>query len=538
MSGVPPTSRLEDSRSFVSTGVPCASCGYNLRGLTARHACPECGTPASRSLQGDLLRRSDPSWLGKIRLGVVLILANILIQIAMRVSVDGFDIFAGLPFIIPTTITLFGGALGLWATLLITAQEPRMSLTEDAITLRRVIRACAVAGFLGVVLQKIGILLIPGWLLAVTAGALMLVGVVAHFGQLAYLRRFARRIPHDKLANSTTAVMWGFVIALTSTYLAGLTIMGLGSTPSSAGGSSDPSLIKTLALTTGTFGSVGLLVFSIAYIVLLVLYSIDLTRVCEQARRQARASIPATAPGALFVHRLMPAASGMPASGRSPRKTVLTPVPATPTASIVDEAKTGRLADLTASLWRQPNSPKAHYDLAVTLANRGRFREAVQQYEDAVRLKDDFVEARLNLANCLARVGRTDDAIRQLQIVLTSTPASPAAHYNLGNLLLKTGQTEVAIRHYRDTVATRPGFAGARYNLGIALLKAGRPDQAARQFRAALLLNPGDARISEKLNIAMALWQNGGSLNTSGVGSQERSFCDEGLVPDAGSATI
>jgi hypothetical protein len=50
-------------------------CGYNLRGLPASRRCPECGTPPGPPAGGSLWE-SDVEWLGRLRIGVVLILGH------------------------------------------------------------------------------------------------------------------------------------------------------------------------------------------------------------------------------------------------------------------------------------------------------------------------------------------------------------------------------------------------------------------------------------------------------------------------------
>jgi hypothetical protein len=51
------------------------SCGYNLRGLPARRACPECGAPPAPPV-GQCLWHADVRWLEQLRLGVVLLLGH------------------------------------------------------------------------------------------------------------------------------------------------------------------------------------------------------------------------------------------------------------------------------------------------------------------------------------------------------------------------------------------------------------------------------------------------------------------------------
>ena len=51
------------------------SCGYNLRGLPATRACPECGNPPAPPV-GQCLWHADVRWLNQLRLGVILLLGH------------------------------------------------------------------------------------------------------------------------------------------------------------------------------------------------------------------------------------------------------------------------------------------------------------------------------------------------------------------------------------------------------------------------------------------------------------------------------
>jgi hypothetical protein len=52
----------------------CCRCGYNLRGLAPAEHCPECALLVRDSLVGGNLRYADWRWLGKVRLGLLLLL--------------------------------------------------------------------------------------------------------------------------------------------------------------------------------------------------------------------------------------------------------------------------------------------------------------------------------------------------------------------------------------------------------------------------------------------------------------------------------
>jgi tetratricopeptide (TPR) repeat protein len=44
-----------------------------------------------------------------------------------------------------------------------------------------------------------------------------------------------------------------------------------------------------------------------------------------------------------------------------------------------------------------PQSPEAHNNLGIALGSQGRIDEAVAEFEAALRIKPDFVDARRNL---------------------------------------------------------------------------------------------------------------------------------------------
>jgi len=52
-----------DESNRIAGDVPCAKCGYNLRGQPADALCPECGAHVSDALDPRFLRFADPAWI-------------------------------------------------------------------------------------------------------------------------------------------------------------------------------------------------------------------------------------------------------------------------------------------------------------------------------------------------------------------------------------------------------------------------------------------------------------------------------------------
>jgi hypothetical protein len=233
-----------------------------------------------RSVHGNLLRYADPAWLDKVRLGIVLKLWNLLV--ALLVGATAAAAAFGLPAAVGQVGGFVAACLGLWALFLVTSPEPTVGLMEDVVTLRRVIRTAAVLGFVGNQLHAVATGTGGSIVLSIVGGALGLIGIVATFGEFVYFRRFARRVPNEELARSTSVVMWAFVTLGVVGVIAGVVgvfflagAVGGGSAFGPTGGappSVGPALLTGgLAFGTCLFGVAGV-IFGLWYIALLFRY--------------------------------------------------------------------------------------------------------------------------------------------------------------------------------------------------------------------------------------------------------------------------
>jgi tetratricopeptide (TPR) repeat protein len=105
---------------------------------------------------------------------------------------------------------------------------------------------------------------------------------------------------------------------------------------------------------------------------------------------------------------------------------------------------------------------EAHHIMGVTLFQEGKVSEAIQQYEQALRLYPNYPKAHLNLGIALEQTGRGPEAIEHYEEALRLYPDYVKAHYNLAVALEHAGRLQDAIQHYELALQNKPDLAEAR----------------------------------------------------------------------------
>jgi tetratricopeptide (TPR) repeat protein len=167
-------------------------------------------------------------------------------------------------------------------------------------------------------------------------------------------------------------------------------------------------------------------------------------------------------------------------------------------------------------MWRHvlaisPDTAVAHNCLGMDLWARGRVAEAMDQYEEALRIRPIYNPmANSNLGIALQSLGKNAEAMEQFNEALAFAPGNAETHNNLGVVLQRQGQVAEAIAQYREALRLDPNFAVARGNLaaahnnwGVALAGQGRSDEAIAQYREALRINPDMAETRQDLGLAL-----------------------------------
>lgn len=148
---------------------------------------------------------------------------------------------------------------------------------------------------------------------------------------------------------------------------------------------------------------------------------------------------------------------------------------------------------------KNPADFEAHYNLAAMLLARGAQEGAIEQFDEAVRLRPEDATANNALGASLLAVGRSSEAIPYLRAAINAQPSNFDAHYNLANALASQGKFLESIEHYRAAVRLHPDDANAEANLGSALAETGDLREAKLHFERALQIDPNHELARENL---------------------------------------
>jgi len=131
--------------------------------------------------------------------------------------------------------------------------------------------------------------------------------------------------------------------------------------------------------------------------------------------------------------------------------------------------------------------------LALEYSEPERLDEAMEQFQEAVRVDPEYYPAWNNLGAALYRQERYAEALPYVQNSIQIDPSYAPAHHNLGMLLEKFGQSDQAILSYQNALAIKPDNAESHNSLAISLNSVGRRTEAMHHFQEAIRLKPNYA---------------------------------------------
>ncbi len=177
---------------------------------------------------------------------------------------------------------------------------------------------------------------------------------------------------------------------------------------------------------------------------------------------------------------------------------------------------------------RRRDSPRALYDEARRLVDRGRDAEASQRLDAAIAVNPGFAEAFSLGGYILERGGNAGAAQRFYQRALALRPDLSTAWFNLGKLLTRQGRFGEALAALDSGLRHAPGDADAHNTRSAVLRGLWRVHEAAEAAQAALRLRPNFPEAAVNLGTALlkAAWPAPALAAYAKAGAMRRDFAD------------
>ena len=118
----------------------------------------------------------------------------------------------------------------------------------------------------------------------------------------------------------------------------------------------------------------------------------------------------------------------------------------------------------------------------------GEYQQAVNSYNEALRLRPEFTEAYYNRGNAYQHLGEYRRALADYNEALRLRPENPEAYTNRGNAYRHLGEYWKALANYNEALKLRPEFSEAYNNRGASYADLGEHEKALADFTEALRL--------------------------------------------------
>ena len=156
----------------------------------------------------------------------------------------------------------------------------------------------------------------------------------------------------------------------------------------------------------------------------------------------------------------------------------------------------------------RPDFVEAFYNRGNARYNLGKYSEAAKDYDSAVRFKPNYAEALYNRGNAHYKLKKYSEAISDCDHTISIRPDFAEAFYVRGCAKDKLRQYAEAIRDYTEAIRLRPGFFDAFYNRGLTMAKLERYREAGEDFAEAIRIRPDSPGVFYSRGLAMAAQEN------------------------------
>jgi tetratricopeptide (TPR) repeat protein len=128
--------------------------------------------------------------------------------------------------------------------------------------------------------------------------------------------------------------------------------------------------------------------------------------------------------------------------------------------------------------------------VVLTWKQRGYWENGTILWNHALRVTKDNYLAHNNLAFSLAEEGKFNEAIYHYNAAITIVPYYFPSYYGRGIVYTKLGQYQRAIADYNEAIRLKPNFAKAYGNRGFVYFKLGQYQRAIEEYNEVIRIAP------------------------------------------------
>src|SRR4030042_1007188 len=125
-----------------------------------------------------------------------------------------------------------------------------------------------------------------------------------------------------------------------------------------------------------------------------------------------------------------------------------------------------------------PNPAQKPFEEGVALLTQGNAAQAVEKFNEALKLNQDLVEAYINRGIAQLKLEQYADAVGDFDKALELDPKSPEAYYNRALAYSRSGLFDKALEDYTRSLKYAPQDWQTYYNRGNAYLDLGKAQEA------------------------------------------------------------
>jgi tetratricopeptide (TPR) repeat protein len=132
-----------------------------------------------------------------------------------------------------------------------------------------------------------------------------------------------------------------------------------------------------------------------------------------------------------------------------------------------------------------------HFQRGNELIQAGELEGAASEYQQALELDPEYVDALANLGVVYYNLGQLDQAAEQYLKAIEVAPDDADIRSNLAAAYVQMGQLDSALEQYLKAVELSPDLAEAHFGLGVIYVQLGEKDEAIQAFERFQELDTG-----------------------------------------------